>query len=387
MENNQEMGMEEVLKDYDFKRINRGEIVKGKVLSVASDEVIVNINYFSDGIISRDELSFDKDVNPEDVVKAGDEIMVKILSTDDGDGNVVLSKKRADEVKVWDEIKEIKDADKTITVKVNSETKGGLIASYKGFRVFIPGSLASAKRVELSTLVGKELEVKLTEVDRAKRNIVASRRVIEEAELKAARDKTLASIEAGQKREGTITRLASFGAFVDLGGVEGLIHISDLSWKRIHKPEEVVSVGDKVTVYVDSVDTDKHRIALVLKDKDSNPWVLAAAKFNNGDVIEGKVVKLMNFGAFVEVADGVEGLVHISEISEENIAKVSDVLKEGQQVKVKILDMDTENHKLSLSIKEASEKSKEYLEYTDNSDDEATVGDALKEQLNGVKFE
>lgn len=380
MENNHELGMADVLQDYDFKRITRGEIVDGKVISVTPDEVIVNINYFSDGIISKNELSFEKDVNPQDLVKEGDEIKVKILSTDDGDGNVVLSKKRADETKIWDDIKEIKDADKTIVVSVKSETKGGLIASYKGLRVFIPGSLASAKRVELNTLVGKELEVKITELDKAKRNIVASRRVIEEAERKVAQDKAWASIEAGEKRTGKVVRLAKFGAFVDLGAIEGLIHLSDLSWKRIHKPEEVVSVGDEVEVYVQSVDADKHRVSLVLKDKNKNPWVLASAQLKNGDVVEGTVKNITDFGAFVEVLDGVEGLVHISEISEDHIAKPSDVLTQGQVVKVKILNLDAEDHKLSLSIKEAIEKNNEYMQYNDT-EEGSSLADALEGKI------
>ncbi|GKX65099.1 30S ribosomal protein S1 [Inconstantimicrobium mannanitabidum] len=382
----QELAMEDVLKNYDFKKIHTGEIIKGSVLKVTNDEVIVNINYFSDGIINKDELSFESDVNPFDVVKEGDEISVKIISTDDGEGNVVLSKKQADEASIWDSVDDAKKEGKTVVVKVKSETKGGLIASYKGLRVFIPGSQAAARRIELNTLVGQELEVKLTECDKVKKNIVASRRVIEEAEIEAKKNELWSGLTVGEKREGKVTRLAKFGAFVDIGGVEGLVHVSDLSWKRVNNPEEVVSVGDTVNVFIQSVDREKNRLSLALKDVATNPWTLVESKMKTGDVVEGKVLKFTTFGAFVEVADGVEGLVHLSEISDENIAKPSEVLEIGQTVKVKVLSIDAANHKMSLSIKDAVEKSKEYLQYTDN-EEESTLGDLLKDKLSGVKFE
>lgn len=386
MENNNELAMGDVLKDYDFKRINSGEVIKGTVLKITNDEVIVNINYYSDGIISKEELSFENDVNPFDVVNEGEEIFVKILSTDDGEGNVVLSKKQADEAKLWNEVDDAKNEGTLIVVKVKSETKGGLIASYKGLRVFIPGSQAAGRKVELSTLVGMELEVKVTECDKVKKNIVVSRRVIEEAEMEVKKNNLWAGLTVGEKREGKVTRLAKFGAFVDIGGVEGLIHISDLSWKRVNDPEEVVSAGDTVQVFIQSIDKEKNRLSLALKDVATNPWTLVESKIKAGDVVEAKVVKFMAFGAFVEVADGVEGLVHISEISDENIAKPSEVLEIGQTVKVKVLSIDAENHKMSLSIKDASEKSKEYLQYNDNSD-ESTLADLFKDKLSGMKFE
>lgn len=382
----QELAMEDVLKNYDFKKIHTGEIIKGSVLKVTNDEVIVNINYFSDGIINKDELSFESDVNPFDVVKEGDEISVKIISTDDGEGNVVLSKKQADEASIWDSVDDAKKEGKTVVVKVKSETKGGLIASYKGLRVFIPGSQAAARRIELNTLVGQELEVKITECDKVKKNIVASRRVIEEAEIEAKKNELWSGLTVGEKREGKVTRLAKFGAFVDIGGVEGLVHVSDLSWKRVNNPEEVVSVGDTVNVFIQSVDREKNRLSLALKDVATNPWTLIESKMKAGDVVEAKVLKFTTFGAFVEVADGVEGLVHLSEISDENIAKPSEVLEIGQTVKVKVLSIDSANHKMSLSIKDAVEKSKEYLQYTDN-EEESTLGDLLKDKLSGVKFE
>ncbi|MBK1811369.1 30S ribosomal protein S1 [Clostridium sp. YIM B02505] len=365
----QEMSMGAMMDNYDFKRIHSGEIIKGKIINVTKDEVFVNINYFADGIISRNEITDEADVDLSELLKIDDEIDVMILSTDDGEGNVVLSKKRADEIKVWYDIKEAFESKKIIEVKVKEQVKGGFIASYKGVRVFIPGSQGAFEwRDNFHQFINSVVEVAIIEFDEDKKKVVASRRVIETEEREKKKEKVWKSLSVGQKITGKVVRLAKFGAFVDLGGIEGLIHVSDLSWKRINDPSEVVSLGDEVEVFIQEVDQKKNRISLALKDVSTNPWTNIKTKYKVNEVVQGRVIKFMNFGAFVELEPGVEGLVHIGEISDENIAKPSDALNLNDMVKVKILDIDENNHRISLSVKEASEKSKEYLQYNDNAE-------------------
>ena len=249
--------------------------------------------------------------------------------------------------------------------------------------MFIPASLASRERVDLNTLCGREIEVKIIELDLKNNKIVASRRVIEEEEYNKNKKAIWNSLQEGEKRSGVVKKLVKFGAFVDIGGVEGLIHLSDLSWERVNKPEEVVKEGDKVEVFIGSVDKEKERLSLILKDITKEPWTLHQGDLKEGDVVEGKVVRLTSFGAFVELFEGVEGLVHITEITDENIAKPSDVLEVNQKVKVKVISIDKENKKIALSIKDAVESSKEYLNYVDNEEEGTSLADLLK----GFKFE
>ncbi|MEQ8153350.1 MAG: 30S ribosomal protein S1 [Clostridiaceae bacterium] len=373
-EENNSVSMGDLLKEYDVKRLNKGDVVTGDVISVNADEAMVNINFYKDGIIKRDEASFDNE-NVSEILNAGDSIEVMILSMDDGEGNVVLSKKRADEILVWGEIKESLEDGRILNVTVKEEVRGGIVANYKGVRVFIPGSQVSRERgKDLSEFISKELEVKIIELDRRDKRVVASRRVVEEEIYNAEKKILWDSLVKGEKRQGKVTRTAKFGAFVDIGGIEGLIHISDLSWGRVNKPEEVVNVGEAVEVYVGDFDREKGRVSLILKDVKKDPWEEVSASLKSGNVVSGKVVKLAAFGAFVELLPGVEGLVHISEISEDNIAKASDVLAVGQDVKVKILDIDLSNKKISLSIKDAEEKSKEYEQYNDSFEGESLAG-------------
>ncbi|HCW53694.1 MAG TPA: 30S ribosomal protein S1 [Clostridium sp.] len=376
------VGMEELLKDYDVKRLNRGDIIKGKVIEVNDKEASVNINYAFDGIISKEEISVDER-DPRDVLQSGDEISVYIMSPNDGDGYVELSLIRALEIKEKEDIEKAYKENKLINVKVKDEIKGGLIAYYGSVRVFIPGSLASREKIELSTLVGKELEVKITELDFRNNKIVASRRVVEEEEYNKNKKRIWDSLKEGEKRNGVVKKLVKYGAFVDIGGVEGLIHLSDLSWERVNRPEEVVKEGDKVEVFIGTVDKEKERLSLILKDVAKEPWTVHANDIKEGNIVEGKVVRFMPFGAFVELFDGIEGLVHITEITDENIAKPSDVLELNQKVKVKILNVNTEDKKIALSIKDATESSKEYLEYVDNEEEGTSLADLLK----GFKFE
>ena len=375
--------MSELLNDYDVKRLNKGDILKGKVIDVSDKEASVNINYAFDGLISKEELSADgKD--PRDVVCTGDEIDVYVISPNDGEGYVELSLVRVLEIKEKEEIKESFKEQKNITVKVKDETKGGVIAYYGNVRIFIPGSLVSRERIELSTLVGKELEIRITELDFRDNKVVGSRKIIEQEEYNKNKKIIWDTLVEGEKRTGVVKKLVKFGAFVDIGGIEGLIHISDLSWERVNKPEDIVKEGDKVEVFIGKVDKEKERLSLILKDVTKEPWRVHSEDIKEGDIVEGKVVRFATFGAFVELFDGIEGLVHISEITDEHVSKPSDLLEINQMVKVKVLNFNKVDKKIALSIKDASESTKEHLNYIDNSDEEGTsLGDLLK----GFKFE
>lgn len=371
-----ENSMKELLNDFDVKRINKGDILEGKVIDVNDKEVTVNINYAFDGVISKEELTTTSE-NPCDVVKSGDNISVYVISPNDGEGYVLLSRVRALAVVEKDQIVKAFKNEEVINVKVKEEVKGGLVAYYGSTRVFIPASLASRERVELKTLIGKDLEVKLTEVDFKNRRVVASRRVLEDAIYEVNKKKIWNSLKAGEKRNGLVKKILKVGAIVDIGGITGLIHINDLAWGRVKRVEDVVNVNDKVEVVIGEIDATKERVSLILKDVNSDPWVVNTSNLKVGDVLAGKVVKLLSFGAFVELYPGVEGLVHLSEITEEHIAKPSDVLTIGQEVKVKVLDYNKENKKIALTIKDAEEKSKEYLKYND-SDEGVSLGDLFK---------
>lgn len=386
-EQNENLSMEEMMNQYDLKSIHKGDLIKGKVIKVTDEEAFVNIGYFADGIITKEEISEDKEVKPSDILKIDDEIYVMVLNRDNGEGNVLLSKKKADAIKVWEKLNEANENTSEISVTLKEVVKGGLVGYFEGVRVFMPASQCAGRRIEdLNELVGKTLVVRIIELDESKNKVVVSRRVIEE-EIREKEVKALwASLKKGEKRAGKVTKLAKFGAFVNIGGLEGLVHNSDLSWKRVNDPSEIVSVGDEVEVFVQDFDPAKGRISLALKEVNKNPWELLNGKYKVNDVINAKVIKFVNFGAFVEVEPGVEGLVHIAEISEENIAKASDVLKIGQEVRAKVLTVDEVNHKMSLSIKDAQESSKEYLQYNDKND-EATLGDIFKDALAGFKFE
>ena len=292
---------------------------------------------------------------------------------------MLLSRVKALAVTEREELKKAFKSGELINVNVKEAVKGGVVAYYGGVRVFIPGSQLGRERVESSAVVGKTLEVKLIELDLRNRKVVASRRVIEEEQYQIEKKKMWASINEGEKRTGVVTKIAKFGAFVDIGGVQGLVHINDLAWGRVkERVEDVVKVGDQVEVFVGEVDREKERLSLVLKDVNSEPWKVHGESIKDGAVMEGKVVRLTNFGAFVEVLPGVEGLVHITEITDENIAKASDVLTVGQNVKVKVLSVNKEDKKLSLSIKEAVERNKEYMKYND-SEEGLSLGDLFKD--------
>lgn len=371
-----ENSMENLLKDFDVKRISSGDILKGKIIDVNDKEVTVNINYAFDGVISKEELVVG-DISPLEVVKPGDTIDVYVISPNDGEGYVELSRLRALQITEKEDLKKAFKNGETIKVLVKEEVKGGLVAYYGSLRVFIPASLVSRERIELKTLLGKEIEVRLIELDIRNKKVVASRRILEEEAYEIEKKKIWDSIKSGEKREGIVKKVIKAGAIVDIGGVTGLIHINDLAWERVKRVEDIVNVGDKVTVFVGEVDASNERVSLILKDVDKEPWKVHADSIKSGDIIEGKVVKFMGFGAFVELFPGVEGLVHINEITDENIAKPSDVLEIGQKVKVKVLDINKENKRISLSIKDAVERSTEYMQYNDN-EEGVTLGELFK---------
>lgn len=371
-----ENSMENLLKDFDVKRISSGDILKGKIIDVNDKEVTVNINYAFDGVISKEELVVG-DISPLEVVKPGDTIDVYVISPNDGEGYVELSRLRALQITEKEDLKKAFKNGETIKVLVKEEVKGGLVAYYGSLRVFIPASLVSRERIELKTLLGKEIEVRLIELDIRNKKVVASRRILEEEAYEIEKKKIWDSIKSGEKREGIVKKIIKAGAIVDIDGVTGLIHINDLAWERVKRVEDIVNVGDKVTVFVGEVDAANERVSLILKDVDKEPWKVHADSIKSGDIIEGKVVKFMGFGAFVELFPGVEGLVHINEITDENIAKPSDVLEIGQKVKVKVLDINKENKRISLSIKDAVERSTEYMQYNDD-EEGVTLGELFK---------
>lgn len=388
--NKEQESMEDMMGEIEkgMAPIQRGDIVRGKVLSVNEQEALISIGYPADGVIAKTELNDDPEVNPQDILKAGDEIDVYVLKVNDGEGNIVLSKKRADSIKVWDEFAEYLEKDTTFNVQVKEIVKGGAVGYVKGVRVFIPASHLSYSYVkDLEQFIGKELLVKVIELDKEKRKVVLSRKEVEKVEVEAKKDALWASLKKGEKRKGVVSRLAKFGAFVDLGGLDGLIHLNDLSWKRVNNPEEVVSVGDQVEVYILDFDQEKGRVSLGLKKVEDNPWNNIEDKYKVGSIVEGKVIKFTNFGAFVELEPGIEGLVHISQISEERVTKPADVLTLGDKVKVKILEVKPE--RISLSIKEAADRGvekEEYVHYNNQQEEKVTLGDLFKDKLKGIKF-
>ncbi|QGU96084.1 30S ribosomal protein S1 [Clostridium bovifaecis] len=381
-ENFEEISMKDMMSEIEnsMKPIHGGDIIKGEVISVSDSEVLVNIGYISDGIIKREEFS-NNEVNLKDTLKAGDKIEVYVVKVRDEEGNVVLSKKKADELKVWRDLEESFKTGATIEVKVNEVTKGGVIAYVKGVRCFIPASHVSNSFVkDLNQFVGKDLVVKVIEFDMEKKRVVLSRKEVERKEVENKKEKLWTSLKKGEKRNGVVSRLAKFGAFVDLGGMDGLIHNSDLSWKRVNHPSEVVKEGDKVEVYVIDFDKDKGRISLGLKDIQGDPWNNVARKHKANDILDGTVVRLLDFGAFVEIEPGVEGLVHVTQITDENITKPSQILKVGDRVKVKILEVNAEEKKMALSIKEAENKTTEEIEkYSDKDEGNYLFADLFKD--------
>lgn len=338
--------------DKSFKTIQSGDKVKGIVTEINSTEVVVDLGCKQPGYIKVEELSSDPDAKPEDVVKIGDEIDVFVIRVSDVDGFAQLSKKKLDAARIWDDL-EAAVENKTVMEGVVTEVnKGGLVVNVKGIRVFVPSSQSGQPRgADLSTMVKEKVSLRITEVNRARRRVVGSIRSVAQEARAAAQAALWDSIEVGNRYTGTVKSMTSYGVFVDIGGVDGMVHISELSWSRIKTPSEVVAVGDTLDVYVISVDKEKHKISLGVKDRNSNPWDVFMSKYSVGDTAEVRIVKLMTFGAFAEVVPGVDGLIHISQLADHRVEKVADVVSEGQTVEAKITAIDEENKKISLSIR------------------------------------
>ena len=351
------------LLEQSIKTLNTGDKVLGTVTGIGNTEVQVDLGTKHAGYIPYDEVSTDPSVKPEDILKVGDEIEVFVVRVNDQEGTVQLSKKKLDGLKVWDDMAAWAEEKTTIEGVITEENKGGLVCNVKGIRVFIPASQSGvAKGGDMAGMVGKNVQLKITEVNRARRRVIGSIRAVSSEARKAAQEKIWAEIENGKKYHGTVKSLTSYGAFVDIGGVDGMVHVSELSWNRIKTPADVVKVGDEIDVYVISFDADKHKISLGYKTAEMNPWNQFMTNYNVGDVCNAKVVKLMTFGAFAEILPGVDGLIHISQIADKRIGKPEDVLAEGQEVQVKITDVDAENKRISLSIRALLEQNAEEVE-------------------------
>ena len=355
----QEENFAELL-EQSIKTLNTGDKVLGIVTGIGNTEVQVDLGTKHAGYIPYDEVSTDPSVKAEDILKVGDEIEVFVVRVNDQEGTVQLSKKKLDGLKVWDDMATWAEEKTTIEGTITEENKGGLVCNVKGIRVFIPASQSGiAKGGDMAGMVGKTVQLKITEVNRARRRVIGSIRAVSAEARKANQEKIWAEIENGKKYHGTVKSLTSYGAFVDIGGVDGMVHVSELSWNRIKTPAEVVKVGDEIDVYVISFDAEKRKISLGYKTAEMNPWNQFMTNYNVGDVVNAKIVKLMTFGAFAEILPGVDGLIHISQIADKRIGKPEDVLTEGQEVQVKITDVDAENKRISLSIRALLEQAEE----------------------------
>lgn len=352
-----EESKEETMGDFDIVSLRPGQIVKGKIIRVTDEELYVNVGYKSDGVVSLEDILLEEDKPLTEVFHEGDDIEVEVLKVNDGEGNVILSHKNIVKRRVWKKIEEAYKNEEEISGTGKEVVKGGLLASIKGYSAFVPASQLSLHYVEdLSTFVGETLRLRILEIDKRRNRVVASQKVILEAEEAGKREKLWASLKEGQTIKGEVKRLTNFGAFVDIGGIDGLIHISDLSWGHIKSPKQVVTEGQEVEVLVLSVDKDNNRISLGYKQTLPHPWDNIEEKYPVGQIFQGKIVRITNFGAFVELEPGVDGLVHISQISDKRINKVEDVLKIGEMTYVKVLNVKPEEQRISLSIKEAVEK-------------------------------
>ncbi|MDR1431834.1 MAG: 30S ribosomal protein S1 [Propionibacteriaceae bacterium] len=341
--------------DATIKYFNDGDIVSGVVVKVDRDEVLLDIGYKTEGVIPSKELSIKHDVDPFDVVKVGDVVEALVQQKEDKEGRLILSKKRAQYERAWGTIEKIKEEDGVVVGKIIEVVKGGLIVDI-GLRGFLPASLVEMRRVrDLQPYVGAELEAKIIELDKNRNNVVLSRRAWLEQTQSEVRTTFLNQLAKGQIRKGVVSSIVNFGAFVDLGGVDGLVHVSELSWKHIDHPSEVVEVGDEVTVEVLSVEMDRERVSLSLKATQEDPWQTFARTHQIAQIVPGEVTKLVPFGAFVRVEEGIEGLVHVSELAERHVEIPEQVVAVGDEVMVKIIDIDLERRRISLSLKQANE--------------------------------
>ena len=334
---------------------DEGDLVTGTVVKLEHDEVLLDIGYKSEGVIPARELSIRKDVNPADVVSLGDQIEALVLQKEDKEGRLILSKKRAEYERAWNRVEEKFQSGENVEGEVIEVVKGGLILDI-GLRGFLPASLVDLRRVkDLNAYLGTRIEARVIEMDRNRNNVVLSRRVVLEEARKAERSEILSKLKPGMRLRGTVSSIVDFGAFVDLGGIDGLIHISELSWNHVNHPSEVVKVGQEVEVQVLDVDLNRERISLGLKQTTEDPWRTLVKKYPVGAIVEGTVTKLVTFGVFVDLGDGVEGLVHISEMAKQHVDQPSQVCSVGDKVQVKVMEIDLDRRRISLSMKAAAE--------------------------------
>jgi small subunit ribosomal protein S1 len=347
----------ELIPNYDatFPMINEGEVVSGKVVRVDKDEVLVDIGYKSEGVIPVSELSIRRSIDPSSEVNVGDEVDALVLTKEDAEGRLILSKKRARFEMAWKRIERAAESGEPVEGTVIEVVKGGLILDL-GVRGFLPASLVDIRRVQdLDEFMGKQLRCKVIELNRSRNNVVLSRRAVLEEERKEMRQAILDRLSPGDVVTGTISNIVDFGAFVDLDGIDGLIHISELSWSHVNHPSELLEIGQEVNVKVLDIDRDRQRISLGLKQTQTDPWQEVIDAYDEGDVVEGRVTKVVTFGSFVEIRPGVEGLVHISELAQHHVENPREVVSQGETVRAKIIEMDAERRRLSLSLKRVEE--------------------------------
>lgn len=393
----------ELVPNYDLTMVNLndGDVVKGKVVKIDKDEVLVDVGFKSEGVIPRSELSIRNDVKPEDVLKVDDEIMIMVIQKEDQDGRLILSKKRAEVEQNFDRIEKIYENGDIVEGEIIECVKGGLIVDI-GLRGFLPASLIDVRKTkDLQSFIGERCVCKIIEVDRHRNNVVLSRKVIIEDERKEQRKEILNSIEIGQIKKGIITSIADFGAFVDVGGVDGLIHISELSWNHVKHPSEVVNVNQEVDVEILGIDYEKQRLSLGLKQTQKDPWLERIKDYSVKDVVKGKVTRMVKFGLFVQTEEGLEGLVHISELSLEPVNRPSDVAKIGDELMVRIIDIDFDKRRMAFSVKQVENpvedkeeekkvkdsKSEEKIEKKEVLDKESNKKRQIKEILKEMKEE
>jgi len=332
---------------------NTGDVIEGTVVRIDRNEIFVDVGYKSEGVIPSRELTVRKSVNPNEIVKEGEKVKALVLDKEDDEGRLLLSVKRALYEKAWGDIQDVADNKTSIKGTVIESVKGGLIVDI-GVRGFLPASLIDVRRVkELNSYIGEEIEAKILELDRSRNNIVLSRKAHLEEEKSEERQGFLEDLEVGDIKEGKISSIVNFGAFVDIGGMDGLVHVSELSWRHVENPNEIVKVGDEATVKVLEIDNDKERISLSIKQVTEDPWLDFELSFNEEDIVEGEVTKVVPFGSFVTIGKGVEGLVHVSEISTDKVDSPELALAIGEKVKVKIIELDIPKRRVNLSIKQA----------------------------------
>jgi small subunit ribosomal protein S1 len=393
----------ELVPNYDLTMVNLndGDVVKGKVVKIDKDEVLVDVGFKSEGVIPRSELSIRNDVKPEDVLKVDDEIMIMVIQKEDQDGRLILSKKRAEVEQNFDRIEKIYENGDIVEGEIIECVKGGLIVDI-GLRGFLPASLIDVRKTkDLESFIGERCVCKIIEVDRHRNNVVLSRKVIIEDERKEQRKEILNSIEIGQIKKGIITSIADFGAFADVDGVDGLIHISELSWNHVKHPSEVVNVNQEVDVEILGIDYEKQRLSLGLKQTQKDPWLERIKDYSVKDVVKGKVTRMVKFGLFVQTEEGLEGLVHISELSLEPVNRPSDVAKIGDELMVRIIDIDFDKRRMAFSVKQVENpvedkeeekkvkdsKSEEKIEKKEVLDKESNKKRQIKEILKEMKEE